>query len=117
MRLLEIKIKVYDGKASEIFDDDSNDEDSIAVIDLDCVSSVYKNPKGEICVYLNGGESYWVYNYTLEEFVILLETMKPNMVPDKATTGLAVSCPDCGSVDVTSFEGNTICSICKRIIN
>lgn len=117
MRLLEIDIKVYDKKQAELTDSDDGDVPSKAFIDLDCVSSVFKNPVGEICAYMKGGESYWIYNYTLEQFVALwVPENEPVPPTEKCVGGSNLSCPDCGSDQMFCEDGKTTCSICGRVL-
>lgn len=119
MRLLEIDIKVYDKKQDELTNGESEDVSSKAFIDLDQVSSVFKNPVGNICAYMKGGESYWIYNYTLEQFVGLWNGIQENsLVPPNecSVQGVSVSCPDCSNDQMTCVDGKTTCLICGRVL-
>ena len=119
MRILEIDIKVFDRKQAELTGEENGDMPSKAFIDLDQVSSVYKNPVGEICAYMRNGESYWVYNYTLEQFVGLWSGVQVNSAVaenDNRVKGVNVSCPDCGSDQMFCEDGKTTCSICGRVL-
>lgn len=88
MRLVEIEINCFDRKVAEVVGDDAYDSDvkSKCVIDLDRVSSVWLDPKGDICIHLGShNESYWTSSFTLPGFVALWKGAATGQVDGPAT--------------------------------
>lgn len=79
MRLIEIKISVYEKDVADIVGNDNHKLDELrsCCIDLDRVESFWEDPVKEggdgILIKFYSGDSYWTKSFTLDQFRNVLQ--------------------------------------------
>lgn len=129
MRLLEIKIDIFEEKEAVLVgEENAKTEPKIAIIDLDCVTSAWEQGDNYISIQLSNGVGFLTNAYTLKEFKDKWMGTTPEA---DSNYGVEVDCdcddevsknthcynaidkcPCCGQMDIITNEYQRECLTC-----